>query len=204
MIALGLIGVVDQGRVERAINEIIGYILTSYDWSFICEEKDIDVSSATDIYDLADNFLKFTDEKLIYYKNGLITLTTEEYVRTLYQNLDDLGELKYAVVKGKDKIKFYSVTSLTGSVTVTYSYHKVGTSSDLDVDKGFIEIIKQGSIKNLAKIGSQEQLSAQAIFYANLTDKQQRWKRAFGGESKFSANDHTKAFQQTRTDIRLG
>ena len=202
MLSLGLTGIVEQERVMRGVNNAVRYILNSYDWSFLCEDDTLPVTSAEDTYDLATNFLRFTKDKLFYYDEGNIKITSEGYVRVEYPRISDLTELKYAVPKGKDKIKFYSVSALSGTKTVGYSYVRRGSSDDLDIDQGFEQIIREGGIMNVAKKGSQEQLASQAIFYNSLSDKQQLWERIFGGESRFKANEHTVAFQIARTGIR--
>ena len=176
---LGMTSPVDKKRTEEATNNIINHILGDYKWRFLRVETTLPVSSATSEYDVDDDFL-FPVPDSMHYPDGKIFIVDREYLASLYPDLTYLTELKYAIF-GNRIITFYDVSNLDSVVTVTYVYHRTGKPNDLDVDPGFVEIIQNGVIKNVAKANMAIRDRAAIDYATQLEKKKLRWEISYGG-----------------------
>ena len=198
---LRLTALTDRKRVERAIVSTIDYILTYHHWSFLEGEDTISVSSTTNEYTVGRDDFLFPIPGSMGYADGKISIIAQSYLRSLYSDLSDLTVLEFAVFTGKT-VKFYSVEYLSSAVDVHYSYQRTGMPDDLDVDPAFVEIVKNGTIKSVAKGGTPAQLSAQGLFQSQLRLKKSIWSRHYEGESQMLPEERHTLFQAVRRSLR--
>jgi len=202
MAFLHLTSPVDRARVDMAIGLIVDNILTFSDWSFLDTDTPISVTSSRSKYDTARDFLYPLPGSIYCEADSLlIEIVSPEWLHTTYPDLSSIDGLRYCIFFGR-QMEFYRVDGLTGTKTVKYGYHKRGSISDLDFDPGFVDIVRNGVIKNVAKAGSAEQLQGQIAYFKGLAVKANLYKRQFGGDSKFVPSQKTKAFQTIRKDLR--
>lgn len=202
MAFLHLTSPIDRARVDMALGIIVDNVLTFSDWSFLDTEASIPVTSSKSKYRTEGDFL-YPLPGSVYCEddNQLIEIISPEWLHTTYPDLSSIGGLEYCIFYGR-QVEFHRVNDLTGTKTVKYGYHKRGSISDLDFDPGFVDIIRNGAIKNVAKAGSAEQLQGQIAYFKGLEVKANLYKRQFGGDSKFVPSQKTQDFQAIRKDLR--
>lgn len=202
MNTLKLTSLTDRARVERAIMDVIDYILTYHKWSFLQGEDTIAVTSVTNEYTIGRDDFLFPIPGSMGYPDGRIKIISQEQLRTLYPNLGNLTELKYAVFTGKT-VKFHSVASLTGSVNVHYSYQRTSSNpDDLDVDPGFRLLVKAGAIFVVAEGRSPDKIPAGSFFSNSLERKKSMWTRHYEGESQIIPEERHEQVEAIRRGIR--
>jgi len=197
---LGLTSPADAQNVEDTIIRIAQNLLTDQPWAFLDVIGYQDVTSATDEYNVPDDFL-YIDEDSICYVNGKIEIRNEDYIRSLYPDLADLDDLKFLNIIGR-MMKFYSVNGLSEITRVYFTYHRRGKLDDLDVDPGFVDIIRNGTISEVAKGGTPMQVQAMVTFQRDKEKKANVWMRHFRGETRIVPEERHGLINKARSDIR--
>jgi hypothetical protein len=201
MIYLGLTGPIDRSRVEFAVNSIVENILTSAEWSFLKGDSTLSVTSSQSRYKLAKDFLYPLSKDSFCEPDGIIEVVEEGWLNNHYPNKADIDGVRFAILYGRE-VKFHRVNDLSSTLTVSYDYQKRGNTVDLDFDPGFMEIVRNGTIKNVAKAGSAEQMSAAGFYRDQLEKKANLYRRKFTGESRFQPTQRQRSLQSQRKSMR--
>lgn len=185
MVQLGLTAPQDKIRVQNAANLSVDHILTYCDWSFLSVTTTVDVTSASNVIRLKDDFL-YPIIGSMKSSFGPIEIVSRSWLNTNFPDLTNLiGNPKYCVFEGVRTAMLYPVGAITGTLDIEYQYQRRGTIADLDIDPAFELIVRDGVLRHVAKLGTFEQLEAEKRYYGELKLKATIYQRMFFGTATF-------------------
>lgn len=200
MAQLNLTGAMNRARVDFAFARITDNILTFSDWSFLDTKGTVSVTSSQSKYPVMGNFLYPLPELGAYSDDGVIKIRSPEWIHTRYPDVSLIGGVKYCMFTGRE-VEFFYVGDLTETLEVNYWYHRLGNLTDLDVDPGFVDIIRNGIIKSVSR-DINERIEAGRFYLKQLEKKANTWERHFGGDTRFEREERDKNFEVARKNIR--
>lgn len=200
MAQLHLTSPLDRARVDFAFARIVDNVLTFSDWSFLDTKGTVQVTSSQSKHNVMGNFLYPLPELGAYSDDGVIKAVSPEWLHTRYPDISLIGEVKYCIFTGRE-VEFFYVGDLSETLEVSYWYHRRGDLTDLDIDPGFVDIIRNGIVKGVA--GEMNERIEAGRFYLNqLERKANTWERHFGGDTQFEREERDKAFEVARKNLR--